>query len=155
MRLGAAMAVVLVLAGCRIENRAPAGSLADDEAIRAVVATYYRSSTGGDWAGVRDLFWDGATIQRGPAEGGSWRAFESPEAFQGWLEAGGWAAPLEPVRVEPRQDGDLAAVWVTTRRAGTERGMASSDHFLLRRIDGAWRITSLASATRNPSPVVR
>lgn len=155
MRLGAAVAVVFVLAGCRIENRAPAGSLRDDEAIRAVVATYYRSSTAGVWAEVRELFWDGAVIQRGPAEGGNWRAFESPDAFQGWLEAGGWAAPLEPVRVEPRQDGDLAAVWVTTRRAGTERGMASSDHFLLRRIDGAWRITSLASATRTPPPAVR
>ena len=34
------MAVVLMLAGCRIENRAPAGSLADDEAIRTLVATY-------------------------------------------------------------------------------------------------------------------
>ena len=155
MRLGAAMAVVLILAGCRIENRAPAGSLRDDEAIRGVVATYYRASTGGEWARVRELFWDGALIQRGPAEGGGWRTFESPDAFQGWLEAGGWAAPLEPVRIEPRQDGDLAAVWVTTRRAGTERGLASSDHFLLRRIDGAWRITSLASATSSASPVVR
>ncbi len=150
MRLGAAMAVVLVLAGCRIENRAPAGSLRDDEAIRGVVSTYYRASSGGDWPAVRALFWDSALIQRGPSDGGSWRAFESPDAFQGWLEAGGWAAPLEPVRIDPRQDGDLAAVWVTTRRAGTARGMASSDHFLLRRIDGAWRITSLASATSTP-----
>ena len=155
MRLGAAMAVVLILAGCRIENRAPAGSLRDDEAIRGVVSTYYRASSGGDWAAVRALFWDGALIQRGPAEGAGWRAFESPDAFQGWLEAGGWAAPLEPVRIDPRQDGDLAAVWVTTRRAGTERGMASSDHFLLRRIDGAWRITSLASATSAPPSVAR
>ncbi|HEU4830523.1 MAG TPA: nuclear transport factor 2 family protein [Gemmatimonadales bacterium] len=155
MRLGAAMAVVLILAGCRIENRAPAGSLRDDEAIRGVVATYYSASTSADWAAVRGLFWDGALIQRGPAEGGVWRAFDSPDAFQGWLETGGWAAPLEPVRVEPRQDGDLAAVWVSTRRAGTERGMASSDHFLLRRIDGAWRITSLASATSTPAPAVR
>ena len=155
MRLGAAMAVVLMLAGCRIENRAPAGSLRDDEAIRGVVSTYYRASTSGEWARVRELFWDGALIQRGPAEGGGWRTFESPDAFQGWLEAGGWAAPLEPVRIEPRQDGDLAAVWVTTRRAGTERGLASSDHFLLRRMDGDWRITSLASATSSTSPVVR
>lgn len=155
MRLGAAMAVVLVLAGCRIENRAPAGTLRDDEAIRTLVGTYYRASSGGDWPAVRGLFWDGALIQRGPSSGGSWRAFESPDAFQGWLEAGGWAAPLEPVRIEPRQDGDLAAVWVTTRRAGTERGMASTDHFLLRRIDGMWRITSLASATSTTPPAVR
>jgi hypothetical protein len=149
------MAVVLVLAGCRIENRAPAGSLRDDEAIRGVVSTYYRASSGGDWPTVRALFWDSALIQRGASEGGEWRAFESPDAFQGWLEAGGWASPLEPVRIDPRQDGDLAAVWVTTRRAGTERGMASSDHFLLRRIDGAWRITSLASATSTRPPVAQ
>ena len=155
MRLGAALAVVLILAGCRIENRAPAGSLRDDEAIRTLVTSYYGASAAADWMAVRGLFWDDAVVQRGASEGGAWRAFESPDAFQGWLEAGGGAVILEPVRIEPRQDGDFAAVWVTTRRAGTERGTASTDHFLLRRFDGSWRITSFASVAAAPRPAAR
>lgn len=144
-RIVVALAAVIVLTGCRIENRAPAGSLRDDQAIRGMVSAFYRSAAAADWPAVRALFWDSASVQRGAHEGGEWAAFESPDDFRLWLEAGRMPA-LEPVRVEPRQDGDLAGVWVTTRRAGTERGTASVDHFLLRRMGGGWRITDYVSA---------
>jgi hypothetical protein len=155
VRLGAAATFLLVLAACRIENRAPVESLRNDEEIRATVATYYQSGAARDWDRVRTLFWDSAAIQRGPSEGGTWRAFESPDAYGAWLEAGGGGVTFEPVRVEPRQYGDLATVWVTTRRPGEARGSATTDHFLLRRMGGAWRITALASATSTPPAAVR
>ncbi|HEX6643769.1 MAG TPA: hypothetical protein VF037_03775, partial [Gemmatimonadales bacterium] len=97
---------------------------------------------------------DSAAIQRGPSEGGTWRAFDSPDAYRSWLEAGGGVA-LEAVRIEPRQYGDMAAVWVTTRRAGESRGPATTDHFLLRRFGGAWRITALASVAAVPPAAAR
>jgi len=145
------IAAVLVLAACRIENRAPAGSLRDDEAIRGVVTSYYRVVAAAEWTSVRSLFADDARIRRGPSEGGSWRTFDSPEEYSAWLELGA-STPLEPVRVEPRQDGDFATVWVVTRRAGTTRGSAGSDHFQLRRIAGAWRIISFVSVAAVPQP---
>jgi len=142
---------VLVLAACRIENRAPAGSLRDDEAIRGVVTSYYRVVGAAEWPSVHSLFAVGATIQQGPAEGGGWRTFDSPEEYSAWLELRA-RTPLEPVRVEPRQDGNFATVWVATRRAGATRGSAGSDHFQLRRIDDAWRIISFVSVTAVPQP---
>jgi hypothetical protein len=144
-RFAVALAAAILLAGCRIENRAPAGSLRDDQAIRGAVAAFYRGTAAADWPAVRALFWDSASVQRGAHEGGEWMAFESADDFRLWLGAGRMPA-LEPVRVEPRQDGDLAGVWVTTRRAGTERGTASVDHFLLRRMGDGWRITGYVSA---------
>ena len=57
------------------------------------------------------------------------------------------------LRSDYRQDGDLAAVWLTTRRllpvAGSVVGGEWIEHLVLRRINGEWRILSLA-ATASP-----
>jgi hypothetical protein len=68
-----------------------------------------------------------------------------------------WLRGVEPenfdvrvLRTDLRQEGDLAAVWVTTRRrtpsgpGGLEREWV--EHVVLRRIDGDWRILSVAAA---------
>jgi hypothetical protein len=52
------------------------------------------------------------------------------------------------LRTDLRQEGDLAAAWVTTHRI-TPSGPASTEadwieHIVLRRIDGDWRILSVA-----------
>jgi hypothetical protein len=53
-----------------------------------------------------------------------------------------------------RQEGDLAAAWVVTRRkvpAGStfsERDLI--EHVVLRRIDGDWRILSVAAVSAAP-----
>ena len=52
------------------------------------------------------------------------------------------------LRTDLRQEGDLAAAWVITRRV-TPSGPASTEgdwieHIVLRRIDGDWRILSVA-----------
>jgi hypothetical protein len=53
-----------------------------------------------------------------------------------------------------RQEGDLAAAWVTTRPGGAgekERGDVL-EHFVLRRGEGTWRIVNVAVASgRTPA----
>ena len=66
-------------------------------------------------------------------------------------DAAGDPAPgdLRVVRMDLRQEGDLAAAWVTTRMANTtekERGDVL-EHFVLRRGEGTWRIVNVAVAS--------
>jgi hypothetical protein len=69
-----------------------------------------------------------------------------------------WLRGVEPqnfdvrvLRTDLRQEGDLAAAWMVTRRrapsgpASTEREWM--EHVVLRRIDGDWRILSIAVAS--------
>jgi hypothetical protein len=62
------------------------------------------------------------------------------------------------LRSDYRQDGDLAAVWLTTRRLLPVAGSAIDgewiEHLVLRRISGEWRILSVA-ATASPRGAVR
>src|SRR3954452_4880904 len=70
----------------------------------------------------------------------------------------GWLRGVDPtnfdvrvVRTDLRQDGDLAAAWLTTRRV-TPSGPTAIEgdwvgHIVLRRIDDAWRILSVSVAT--------
>jgi hypothetical protein len=55
------------------------------------------------------------------------------------------------LRTDLRQEGDLAAAWLTTRRitpSGPTRIEGDwIEHVVLRRIDGDWRILSVAVAT--------
>jgi hypothetical protein len=61
---------------------------------------------------------------------------------------------LRVVRMDLRQEGDLAAAWVTTRlggEGGPERGDVL-EHFVLRRGEGSWRIVNVAVASgRTPA----
>jgi hypothetical protein len=55
------------------------------------------------------------------------------------------------LRTDLRQEGDLAAVWVVTSRR-TPSGSTSTErewieHVVLRRIDGDWRILSVAAVS--------
>lgn len=66
-----------------------------------------------------------------------------------------WLRGVEPenfdvrvLRTDFRQQGDLAAVWIVTRRR-TPSGSTSQErdwfeHVVLRQIDGEWRILSVA-----------
>jgi hypothetical protein len=62
------------------------------------------------------------------------------------------------LRSDYRQEGDLAAVWLTTRRllpvAGSVMNGDWIEHLVLRRIDGQWRILSVAT-TASPRGGVR
>ena len=61
---------------------------------------------------------------------------------------------LRVVRMDLRQEGDLATAWVTTRRGGENRKERDDvlEHFVLRRGEGSWRIVNVAVASgRTPA----
>ena len=149
---------LLIAGACRIEDHTPTGTRRDEEAVQALVARYARTLSERDWAGARSLFWSDA-IYSGPMlpAAGPHQAVPIDLAL-GTIarRVEGLDATRFDVRVlrsDYRQDGDLAAVWLTTRRllpvAGSVVGGEWIEHLVLRRIHGEWRILSLA-ATASP-----
>jgi hypothetical protein len=147
-------AAVLGLASCRIEDRSPTGSRRDDAAIQRVLLEYHRSLAAHDWERARELVWRGATYA-GIADGRSGGAGASNEILpldslfvrMGRPAAGtGHPDDIQIVRVDLRQQGDLATAWVTTRRAGAGAAGEGNwlEHFVLRRIGDGWRILGIA-----------
>jgi hypothetical protein len=150
---------LMLAAACHIEDHTPTGSRRDEEAVQALVARYAGTLSERDWAGARALFWSDA-IYSGPmlpTEGGLHQAVPIDLALNTIARR---VEGLDPARFDVRvlrsdyrQDGDLAAVWLTTRRlmpvAGSVIGGEWIEHLLLRRIHGEWRILSLA-ATASP-----
>lgn len=151
-RFVVAASLVLAAAGCRIEDRTPTGSRQDEETVREVLAAFYESRAAHDWPGARDLLWDSVSVElHQPVAGGLWSSYRSADdylAAERRLVRGEPDGDVRVVRTDFRQQGPLAAVWVTTRSelppplAGS---VVSVDHFLLRRIDGAWRIVHFVS----------
>ena len=61
---------------------------------------------------------------------------------------------LRVVRMDLRQEGDLATAWVTTRLGSEDRKERDDvlEHFVLRRGEGSWRIVNVAVASgRTPA----
>jgi hypothetical protein len=150
---------LMLAAGCRIEDHTPTGTRRDEEAVQALVSRYARTLSDRDWGGARALFWPDA-IYSGPmlpTEDGAHQAVPIGLALgmiarrvEG-LDSGRF--DVRVLRSDYRQDGDLAAVWLTTRRllpvAGSVIDGEWIEHLVLRRIGGEWRILSLA-ATASP-----
>jgi hypothetical protein len=157
-RLALAAAVVLGASSCRIEDRSPTGSRRDDAAIQRVLLEYHRSLAAHDWERARPLVWRGATYA-GVADGQSGAAGMVNEILpldslfvrrERPAESAMHPDDIQVVRVDLRQHGDLAAAWVTTRRAGAGAAGEGNwmEHFVLRRIGGGWRILGIASPSR-------
>ncbi len=144
--------------GCRIEDRTPTGTRRDEDTIHVILSRYAQRLSERDWAGVRSLFWpDG--IYAGPIGPGAPADYHqtlSIDAAVHVLER--WLRGVERrnfdvrvLRTDFRQQGDLAAVWVVTRRrvpsgsTSVERDWI--EHVVLRRIDGEWRILSVAAVS--------
>jgi len=131
--------------GCQIEDRTPTGSRRDEDTIQHLLSRYARRLSARDWSGVRSLFWQDGSYA-GPIGPGA------PQSMERWLrgvEPGNF--DVRVVRTDLRQDGDLAAAWLTTRRV-TPSGPTAIDgdwveHIVLRRIDDDWRILSVSVAT--------
>jgi hypothetical protein len=156
----------LVAASCRIEDHTPTGTRRDEEAVQALVARYARTLSDRDWVGARALFWPDATYS-GPMLPNDTDAHQAVAID---LAIGVLARRVEGLdrrrfdirvlRSDYRQEGDLAAVWLTTRRVLPVAGSAVErdwiEHLVLKRIGGAWRILSLAATPIRPgSPRVQ
>ena len=155
-RLLLAAACVGAAAGCRIEDRTPAGTRRDEVAVQDVLARYTRGLDRRDWDQVRSLFWRNGTYS-GPLIP---RSAGHPVSIDSAL--GIFASTLdshEPstfqvrsLRTDLRQEGDVAAAWVTLRRSTplAGAGVVERDwveHVVLRRIGSSWRILSVAGSS--------
>jgi len=155
---------LLVAVGCHIEDHTPAGSRHDEEAVQALVSSYARTLSERDWIGARALFWPDASYSGPmlPASGSGHQAIPIDLALSliaRRVEGIGMERfDVRVLRSDYRQDGDLAAVWLTTRRLRPVAGSVIDgewiEHLVLRRISGEWRILSVA-ATASPRGAAR
>ena len=58
---------------------------------------------------------------------------------------------MRVVRMDLRQEGDLAAAWVTARLPGNSTELDVLEHFVFRREGDAWRMVNVAVARRGGS----
>jgi hypothetical protein len=158
LRLAALGLGILIAAGCRIEDRTPTGTRRDEDRIQQLISRYARNLSARDWSGVRSLFWQDGSYA-GPIGPGAPTDYHQAVSIDAALRVlDSWLRGAERrnfdvrvLRTDLRQEGDLAAVWVVTRRrvpAGptfNERDWI--EHVVLRRIDGDWRILSVAAVS--------
>ena len=143
-------------AGCRIEDHTPAGTRRDEVAVQEVLARYTRGMDRQDWDQVRALFWRNGTYSGPliPRSAGHAVAIDSalrviartldgsdPSTFQ-----------VRSLRTDMRQEGDLAAAWVTLRRTtplpgGPPVERDYMEHLVFRKIGSTWRILSVAGSS--------
>jgi hypothetical protein len=149
---------LLAVTGCRIEDRTPTGTRRDEDTIQHLLSRYARRLSQRDWVGVRSLFWQDGTYA-GPIGPGAPSGYHQATSIDGALRVlERWLRGVERrnfdvrvLRTDLRQEGDLAAAWMVTRRR-TPAGPTSIErewieHVVLRRIDGDWRILSVAIAS--------
>jgi Domain of unknown function (DUF4440) len=161
LRLHAVLLLGLLAAvACRIEDHTPTGTRHDEEVVQALVARYARTVSERDWAGARALFWPDATYS-GPMLPNDTDAHQAVPID---LAISVMARRVEGVdrhrfdlrvlRSDYRQEGDLAAVWLTTHRVLPVAGSAVErdwiEHLVLKRIGDQWRILSLAATPLRP-----
>jgi SnoaL-like domain len=141
--------------GCRVEDRTPTGTRGDEDAVHQLLNSYAKRLSERDWPGVRSLFWqDGIYSGRiGPGAPSEHRQAIPIDTALRVLDR--WLRGVERenfdvrvLRTDFRQQGDLAAAWIVTRRR-TPSGSTSIErdwfeHVVLRQIDGDWRILSVA-----------
>jgi hypothetical protein len=151
---------LLAAASCRIEDHTPTGTRRDEETVQALVTRYARTLSERDWTGARALFWPDATYSGPmlPMDADAHQAVPIDLAIgvlarrvEG-LESGRF--DVRVLRSDYRQEGDLAAVWLTTRRVVPVAGSFAErdwiEHLVLKRIHGEWRILSLAATPVRP-----
>ena len=158
LRLAALWIGILLIGGCRIEDRTPTGTRRDEDRIQYLLNRYAHSLSTRDWTGVRSLFWQDG-IYAGPIGPGAPTDYHQAVSIDAALRVlDRWLRGSERrnfdvrvLRTDLRQEGDLAAAWVVTRRrvpsgsTSTERDWI--EHVVLRRIDGDWRILSVAAVS--------
>jgi SnoaL-like domain len=153
----ALLALLLALQACHIEDRTPAGTRRDEDAVQSLVAAYVRHLSERDWGATRRLFWRDGSYSGPliPRSVGAALPIDSALAVIGRMVDGADPSSFDVrvLRSDFRQDGDLAGVWVTLRRRmALPGGVGPSDrdfveHLVVRRIGGEWRILSVAGST--------
>jgi hypothetical protein len=148
--------VLCLAVGCRIEDHTPAGTRRDEVAVQDVLARYSRGLDRRDWDQVRSLFWRNGTYSGPliPRSAGHPVPIDSALGIFARTLDGHEASTFQvrSLRTDIRQEGDVAAAWVTFRRR-TPLGRAGVverdwvEHVVLRRIGSGWRILSVAGSS--------
>jgi SnoaL-like domain len=155
-RLLLAAACIGVAAGCRIEDRTPAGTRRDEVAVQDVLARYTRGLDRRDWDQIRSLFWRNGTYSGPliPRSAGHPVPIDSALGIFARTLDGYEASTFQvrSLRTDLRQEGDVAAAWVTFRRRTPLEGAGVVErdwveHIVLRRIGSGWRILSVAGSS--------
>lgn len=155
-RLLLAAACLGAAAGCRIEDHTPAGTRRDEVAVQDLLARYTRGLDRRDWDQVRSLFWRNATYSGPliPRSAGNPVSIDSAlRSFSRQLDAHEPSTfQVRSLRTDLRQEGDVAAAWVTLRRRTPLAGAGAVErdwveHVVLRRIGTSWRILSVAGSS--------
>lgn len=154
-----ALAGLLLLPACRLEDRTPAGSRRDEAQIREVVVEFYRGLAATDWGHVSNFFAPGGQVSfLAVAPGDSLPhavVLPADSVLLGWARLPGAAAPARGeariIRADLRQADGVAAVWVTVRldigfqrRPGQAGGDEGVEHLVLHRTGEGWRIVLLS-----------
>ncbi|MGE5231487.1 MAG: hypothetical protein ACM3NS_07070 [Deltaproteobacteria bacterium] len=148
----AVVACVLLATACRIEDHTPTGSRSDDEAIQHVLVEYTRARSARDWPCLRELFWGEATYELAlPTRNLVLPIDSARQRLLPVADSGAGSFDVRILRSDTRQEGDLAAAWLLSRRrlaspAGVVRESDYTEHLVLRRVGGEWRILSIALA---------
>lgn len=132
--------MLLAVAGCRFDYRAPSGARNDDAALQGVLAAFYRALASHDTAVFARAVFPAATVL---VDGGSAPVTLVPartllEVPGRRTEAGG----ARMVRTEVRADGDLATARVVIA-VDSKIGLGeyeAADVLTLARREGVWRI---------------
>ena len=150
------IAALCLAAACRIEDHTPAGTRRDEVAVQDLLALYTRGLDRRDWDQVRSLFWRNGTYSGPliPRSAGNPVPIDSALGIFARTLDGYQVSTFQvrSLRTDVRQEGDVAAAWVTLRRrtplAGA--GLVERDwveHVVLRRIGSSWRILSVAGSS--------
>jgi Domain of unknown function (DUF4440) len=144
------------VAACRIEDHTPTGTRRDEDAVQEIIARYARRLSAREWDRVGALFWRNATYSGPmvPRSAGNPLPIDSALQVIGRHVEGPDAGTfhVRVLRTDFRQEGDLAAVWVTLRRRTPLAGVGPVErdwveHLVLRRIGSSWRILSVAGSS--------
>jgi hypothetical protein len=147
-RLSAAAAGALLLAAaCTVEDRTPTGTRRDDEAIQRLLVAYARTIEAGRWEDLRALCWDEATLHLATPTGNLVLPIDS--ARSRLVPQSGPPTEIRILRSDARQEGDLAGAWLVSGRRPASAGARETDwteHLVLRRVGGEWKILIIAPA---------
>lgn len=143
--------IMSLISGCSIENRAPEGAPAGEEAaIQNAVAGFYQELASSDTALATPAAFGAATVLIAVA--GADPALVTRGTFAGLPERRTASGGIRLVRNEIRIDGELASVRqvVVSREQGDTAEFEATDYLTLGRRDGLWQVAHALFGSWHP-----
>lgn len=138
------LVLAILLAGCRLEVRAPDAVSAEAEIVEAAVTAWYAAATSQDTVAWERLVSPAATMLLPGAE----PRLVPVRVLLGIPGVRG-SGPVRVVRAEARLDRGTALVRVTVARPAPDAAVEEEtvDHVTLARMDGTWRIAHVVAGS--------